>query len=42
MMMTAAGTIPAAKSFSSWGRSCGIASNSNRKKDGCNCICNRC
>ena len=41
MMMTAAGTIPAAKVLSGWSRCCGSSSNCNCKKNGCNCICNR-
>ena len=42
MMMTAAGTIPAAKVLSSWSRCCWSSSNCNCKKNGCNCFCNRC
>ena len=42
MMMTAAGTISAAKVFSGWSRCCRITSNSNCEKNGCNCLCYRC
>ena len=34
MMMTAAGTIPAAKNFSRWSWCCWITGNSNSKKNG--------
>ena len=42
MMMTAAGTVPAAKVLvvGRWG--CWITSDSNCKKNGCNCVCYRC
>ena len=42
MMMTAAGTIPAAKVLVVGAGSCRITSNCNCKTNGCNCICNRC
>ena len=41
MMMTAAGTIPAAKVLVV-GRSCWSSSNCNCEKNGCNSFCNRC
>ena len=42
MMMTAAGTIPAAKVLVSWSWSCRITSYCNCKKNGSSGICNRC
>ena len=42
MMMTAAGTIPAAKVLVVRCWSSRFTSNSNSKKNGCSCICNRC
>ena len=42
MMMTAAGTIPAAKVLVVGAGSCRITSNCNSKTNGSNCICNRC
>ena len=41
MMMTAAGTVPAAKGFSCRGWCCWIAGNCYCKKDGCNSFCYR-
>ena len=42
MMMTAAGTIPAAKVLVVGAGVAGLTSNCNCKTNGCNCICNRC
>ena len=42
MMMTAAGYSSSCKSFSCWCRCCWFTSNSNCKKNGCNCFCYRC
>ena len=42
MMMTAAGTIPAAKVLVVGAGSCWSSSNCNCKKNGCNSFCNRC
>ena len=42
MMMTAAGTIPAAKVLVVGGGCGWSSSNCNSKKNGCYCICNRC
>ena len=39
MMMTAAGTIPAAKVLVVGAGVAGLAGNCNCKKNGCNCIC---
>ena len=39
MMMTAAGTVPAAKGIGCWRWSCRIASDCNSKKNGCYCVC---
>ena len=42
MMMTAAGTIPAAKVLVVGAGVAGLTSYCNCKKNGCNCFCNRC
>ena len=42
MMMTAAGTIPAAKVLVVGAGCCRTTSNCNCKTNGCNCVCNRC
>ena len=42
MMMTAAGTIPAAKVLVVGAGVAGLTSNCNSKKNGCYCFCYRC